>query len=163
MFVDLTVTLIMLFLFKANVVNLIAASNVGYVIVFILLVPAYIVLRKRFKDNDHPIKLPSFFVPLGVVITLFNIMLLLYGGPMWDATPIATVPIFGHMVNLTVMGIGWTLMAIFVPGYFYRTLVQDKNVKLIGFPDNIGLPELAEVFLWSQVETDLKFPLECSD
>lgn len=127
MVVDLTVTLVMLFVFKANVVNLIAASNVGYVIVFIMLVPAYLVLRKRFETNDHPIKLPNIIVPIAVLITLFNIILLLVGGPEWDATPVSTVKMFGHSINLTVMGIGWAIMAMVVPFYCYRRFVQDKR------------------------------------
>jgi len=142
MFVDLAVTLAMLFLFKANVVNLIAASNVGYVLVFILLVPAYIVLRTRSQNTDHPIKLPAFVVPLGVLITIFNIMLLVVGGPQWDATPVASPVIFGHTMNLTVMGVGWGLMAMVVPFYLFRTLVQDKR-KGAYIPDP-GLPELQE-------------------
>jgi len=141
MFVDLAVTLALLFIFKANIVSLIAASNVGYVIVFILLVPAYIILSKRYAGTEHAIKLPSFFVPLGVLITLFNVMLLCVGGPQWDATPVATPVIFGHTINFTVMGVGWGLMAMVVPFYFYRTLVQDKGKK--DFPDP-GLPELSE-------------------
>lgn len=143
MFVDLAVTLLMLFLFKANVINLIAASNVGYVIVFILLVPAYIVLRARHKDSDHPIKLPAIVVPVGILITVFNVCLLLFAGPMWDATPVATSQVFGHTVNLTVMGIGWALMGIVVPFYLFRTLVQDKKLGAISVPDP-GLPELKE-------------------
>jgi APA family basic amino acid/polyamine antiporter len=145
MFVDMTVTLLMLFIFKANVVSLIAASNVGYVIVFIILVPAYVVLRARHKDDDHAIKLPSFLVPIAVLITIFNVLLLFVAGPQWDTTPVASPVIFGHTVDLTVMGLGWTLMGLLVPFYLYRTLVQDKKEASFGYSGPATpLPELQE-------------------
>jgi uncharacterized membrane protein YdjX (TVP38/TMEM64 family) len=77
------------------------------------------------------------------LITIFNVVVFAVGGPPWDATPVATVHMFGHPVNLTVMGIGWSLMAAVIPFYLYRTLVQDKQLggKLAY---STGLPELLE-------------------
>jgi hypothetical protein len=49
---------------------------------------------------------------------------------------------FGHTVNLTVMGIGWAIMLMFIPLYLYRRYVQDKRPG--GGPPDGGLPELME-------------------
>lgn len=142
MFVDLAVTIAMLVIFKSNVINLIAASNVGYLIVFLVLIPAYIVLRLKQPDTPRPFKLPGFFVGIAVLITLFNVYEFFIGGPMWDATPVSTVVMFGHTVNLTVMGVGWAIMFMFIPLYLYRRYVQDKRPG-VAIPDG-GLPELME-------------------
>jgi len=142
MFVDMAVTIAMLIIFKANVINLIAASNVGYLIVFLVLVPAYIVLRVKQPDTPRAFKLPGFFVGIAVLITVFNVYEFFIGGPMWDATPVASPVMFGHTVNLSVMEIGWAIMLMFIPLYLYRRYVQDKRLGT-AIPDG-GLPELME-------------------
>jgi len=144
MFVDMAVTIGMLLLFKANVINLIAASNVGYIMVWIVLIPAYIILRVTRPTADRPFKLPDIFVPIAVLITVFNIAIFAIGGPQWDATPVSTVHMFGHPVDLTVMGIGWGIMAAMLPFYAYRRFVQDKRLTLVGEGHGPDLPELME-------------------
>jgi len=59
MFVDAAVTIGMLLVFKNNVVNLIAASNVGYMVVWLILIPAYVVLRRTqpFGPSSFPASL----------------------------------------------------------------------------------------------------------
>ncbi len=130
MFVDAGVTIAMLVIFKNNVVNLIAASNVGYLIVWLLLLPAYVILRRTQPNAVRTFKLPGFFVPLAVVITVFNAFLFFVGGLQWDATPVATVHLFGHAIDLLIIPIGSAIMLLFVPFYFYRRLVQDKRPQL---------------------------------
>ena len=131
MFVDAAVTIVMLLIFKNNVVNLIAASNVGYLIVWLLLLPAYVILRKTQPNAVRTFKLPGFFVPLAIVITMFNAFLFFAGGLQWDATPISTMNLFGHAFNLLVIPVGSAIMLLFVPFYFYRRLVQDKRPTLV--------------------------------
>ena len=142
MFVDMAVTIAMLLIFQGNVINLIAASNVGYIIVWLVLIPAYVVLRFQQPSAARPFKLPGFFIPLAVVITLFNLFVFIVGGPQWDATPIQTIHLLGHAVDLTVMGVGWAIMLLFVPFYFYRRLVQDKRPGLVYAGPH--LPEMPE-------------------
>jgi len=145
MFVDLGVTIAMLIIFKANVINLIAASNVGYLLVFVILVPAYIVLRMDKAHENRSFKLPGIFVVFAVLITIFNLAAFIIGGPQWDATPVASPVMFGHTVNLTVMGIGWTIMLAVVPFFLWRVLVQDKSGPSKYDPViAAGLPELRE-------------------
>ena len=144
MFVDMAVTIAMLLIFKNNVINLIAASNVGYILVWLVLIPSYVVLRVKQPDTIRPFKLPGFFLPLAAVITLFNLFIFIVGGPQWDATPISTIHPFGHAMNLTVMGVGWTIMLLFVPFYFYRRLVQDKHPSLVFAGSANHLAEMPE-------------------
>ncbi len=131
MFVDAAVTIAMLLVFKNNVINLIAASNVGYLIVWLLLLPAYVILRRTQPNAVRTFKLPGFFMPLAIVITVFNAFLFFAGGLQWDATPISTVNMFGHPMNLLVIPVGSAIMLLFVPFYFYRRLVQDKRPALV--------------------------------
>jgi amino acid transporter len=145
MFVDMGVTIGMLILFKSNVINLIAASNVGYLSVFVILIPAYIVLRMDKKHANRKFKLPGIFIPIAVLITLFNLTAFIVGGPQWDATPVATPVFMHHTITLTVMNIGWTIMLAVLPFYLWRVIVQDKagpskyDMAIAG-----GLPELQE-------------------
>ncbi len=145
MFVDLGVTIAMLVVFRANVVNLIAASNVGYLTVFVVLIPAYIVLRMTKANEPRSFKLPGIFVPIAVLITLFNLAAFIIGGPQWDANPVATPSVFGHVINLTVMNIGWSIMLAVVPFYLWRVLVQDKaGPSKYDASIAAGLPEMLE-------------------
>ena len=113
---------------------------------FLLLVPAYIILRRTQPDTPRPFKLPGVFVPLAALITLFNLALMVIGGPQWDATPVSTVHIGGHPVNLTVMGVGIAIMLLFVPFYLYRRYVQDPRDGGVGTLSYAtgGVPELKE-------------------
>lgn len=142
MFVDMAVTIAMLLVFKNNVINLIAASNVGYLLVFLVLIPAYVILRVTRPDDKRTFKLPGFFVPIAVLLTIFNVAVFIIGGPQWDATPVASPVWFGHTVNLNVMNIGWSIMLAVIPFYAYRRYVQDKRPGF-AFAD-AGLPELQE-------------------
>jgi len=119
---------------------------VGYIIVWLVLIPAYVVLRIKQPDALRPFKLPGFFIPVAVLITLYNLFIFIVGGPQWDSTPVTTIHPFGHAVDLTVMGIGWAVMLIFVPFYLYRRLVQDKRPALVfaGGPHLSELPEGAD-------------------
>ena len=143
MFVDAAVTIVMLLIFKNNVVNLIAASNVGYLIVWLLLLPAFVILRRTQPNALRTFKLPNFFVPLAIVITLFNAFIFFVGGLQWDAAPISTVNFFGHTFNLLVIPVGSAIMLLFVPFYFYRRLVQDKRPTLV-FAGGSHLQEMPE-------------------
>ena len=143
MFVDMVVTLVMLFIFQGNVVSLIAASNVGYLLLWLLLLPAYVILRLTQPNTVRSFKLPSIFVPIAVALTLFNAFIFFVGGFQWDATPVTTIHPFGHTIDLLVMPIGAIVMLLFVPFYFYRRLVQDKRPELV-FAGGSHLQEISE-------------------
>jgi amino acid transporter len=112
MYLDCAVTVLLLVIFKDNIVNLIAASNVGYMIVWIILPLAYIKLRKEQAGKERSYKLPGVFVPLAVAICIFNIAISLLGGPQLGAS---------------VMWTGIIIMLSVLPLYFYRIFVQNRR------------------------------------
>lgn len=122
------VTLALLLIFKTNVPNIVAASNIGYMLVWMLLLPAYVILRLKHPDLPRPFKLPNFFVPIAIVLTLFNTFLFFVGGYQW---------------GLKVIIPGFILMLTFVPFYLWRRLVQNKQPALV-FSAGHGLPEAEE-------------------
>ena len=107
---------------------MIASSNVGYMVVWILLPIAFILLRREQPKAERPYKLPDLFVPLAVVIALFNIVISVVGGPQLGAT---------------VMWTGIIIMLAVAPLYMYRRMVQDKRPQL-AFSGGPSLPELQE-------------------
>jgi amino acid transporter len=106
MFWDALVTLLLLVVFRGAIVNVVAAANVGYLIVFILLPIAYIFIKKRSAlQNSGIFHLPNVFIPIALGITLFNTVLLVIGGMQW-----------GYLV----MGVGFLLILAFIPFYLLR-------------------------------------------
>lgn len=110
---DLCVTGALLAIFGDQLLSLVAAANVGYLVTFLVLIPAYLMLRnKRHPDVKLPFKLPKAMNPVIVAILVFNWILILVGGPQWGSTVMVT---------------GSAIMLTFVPFYLYRTQVQDKQ------------------------------------
>ena len=109
---NLVVTVALLAIFKTEIVNLVAASNVGYLLPFMLIAPAFIILRFRRPDAFRSYRLPGLFIPLAAMVTLFNWSLFFLGGFQW---------------GVTVMGTGTGIMLTFIPFYFYRRKVQDAS------------------------------------
>jgi amino acid transporter len=93
---DAAVITTMLVVFGTNVVNVVAAANVGYLVVFILLPCAYLALRGKSDgsspDSGNPdgtggvTRLGRWAVPLAIGLAAFNLVLLVYGGSQWGWT-----------------------------------------------------------------------------
>jgi amino acid transporter len=127
MYLDMAITIGLLVIFKDNIVNLIAASNVGYMIVWMLLPIAYLMLRFQQPNAARPFKLPNWFIPIAAVVCLFNWLLMFIGGYQWGGQ---------------VMGTGIIIELLFIPFYLYRRMVQDKRPVLAMVSGHI--PEMAE-------------------
>ena len=112
MYLDMAVTIGLLIIFKDNIVNLIAASNVGYMIVWMLLPIGYIMLRFQQPGTPRPFNLSNAFIPVAVAVCLFNWFLMFVGGLQW-----------GKQVMVT----GTIIQLMFIPFYLYRRHVQDKR------------------------------------
>jgi amino acid transporter len=109
---NLAVTVALLAIFKTEIVNLVAASNVGYLLPFMMIGPAFIILRYRHPDAVRPYRLPGFFIPLAAAVTVFNWTLFFLGGFQW---------------GIAVMATGAGIMLTFIPFYIYRRKVQDAR------------------------------------
>jgi amino acid transporter len=83
---DAAVIGVMLLVFGTNVVNVVAAANVGYLIVFVLLPVAFLVLRGHPGGRPGSLRLPRPAVGLAVALALFNLVLLVFGGLQWGVT-----------------------------------------------------------------------------
>ena len=116
MYLDCAVTIGLLLIFKDNIVNLIAASNVGYMVVWILLPAAFLMLRLRQADVARPFKLPSAFLPIAAAVLLFNVFITFVGGPLQGAK---------------VMWTGILIMLSVLPFYWYRRYVQDRKPQAV--------------------------------
>ena len=128
MYLDLATTIGLLLIFKSNIINLIAASNVGYLFLWLLLIPSYMILRRTQPDVVRSFKLPGLFVGVAALITAFNLFIFTVGGFQWGKT--VWLP-------------GTTILVLFIPFYFYRKLVQDKQPGALAYA-NVPLPELKE-------------------
>jgi amino acid transporter len=98
---DGSVILTMLLVFGPNVVNVIAAANVGYLVVFILLPVTYLVVRVRGAGSRAAFELPRGFMAVAAVLAIFNTVLLVGGCIMWG-TQVALV---GTVVMLMIVPI----------------------------------------------------------
>ncbi|MFC0438454.1 APC family permease [Kutzneria buriramensis] len=96
---DATVITIMLVVFGTDVVNVVAAANFGYLIVFVLLPIAYLVLRRRPEGRAGSFRLPRAAAALAIVLAVFNLVLLVFGGLQWGA-------------SVTLIGLGVSLVII---------------------------------------------------
>jgi amino acid transporter len=101
---DAAITLALLALFGTDVVSVVAAANVGYLVVFILLPLAYVLVRRR-ATARAPFQLPGVFVPLALAIAAFNAFLFVVGGAQWGGK---------------IVGIGLALTLTFLPFYLLR-------------------------------------------
>jgi amino acid transporter len=83
---DAAVITTMLLVFGTNVVNVVAAANVGYLIVFVLMPLAYLSLRRVRDTTAGAMRLGRWAVPLAAGLGLFNLVLLIAGGLQWGWT-----------------------------------------------------------------------------
>ena len=106
---DCLITLLLLGVFRDNVINMVGASTVGYMMVWILLPLAYIILRRDPSHATRPFKLPAFFIPLAAAFSAFNAILLLVGGFQWGGFELTGPFVMGFLIMFT-----------FVPFYLIR-------------------------------------------
>lgn len=97
---DVVVIVIMLAIFGTNVVNVIASAAVGYLVVFLLLPLAYIVLRRSRGQDRDTFQLRRGGVALATVLFVFNLIVLVVGGSRW---------------GIEVIGVGLAITLAIVP------------------------------------------------
>ena len=103
--------------------QILAVSNVGYVFATFAALSAFVLLRRDRPDWPRPVRLPNWYVPLGVLLAAINLVLLVCGGFIYS----------GGFLGIAGYGYGWdktrvgllVLLAAFVL-YIWRHVVQDK-------------------------------------
>jgi amino acid transporter len=106
----------LLLVFGTNVVNVVAAANVGYLVVFVLLGPAFVLLERHGGRTDG-----RRLRPLALTLAAFNGLLLFYGGAQWGAKVVLT---------------GAIVLVLIVPISALRRLQDRRNgcTALLPFP-----------------------------
>ncbi|XRQ09898.1 APC family permease [Actinomadura welshii] len=97
---DVLIMVALLSVFGTNVVNIVAAAAVGYVVVFVLLPLAYLVLQRSPEGRPGAFRLPRRAAGLAVGLFLLNLLVLVVGGSLWGPK---------------VMGVGLVLTFAIVP------------------------------------------------
>lgn len=95
----------MLLMLLGNPIYILAASTVGYMFTNILDLCAAWLLRRDTKGVHAPFRAPQLFMALTGLLAAFNFVLLFVGGPSWGWKS---------------MGIGWGIVLLSLPIYFYR-------------------------------------------
>jgi amino acid transporter len=100
---DVVVIGIMLVVFGTDVVNVVAAANFGYLVVFVLLPVAYLVLRKHPGGRPGSFRWGRPIVVLAVALSAVNLVMLVAGGVQWGIS----VVLIGVGVSLLILPISF--------------------------------------------------------
>lgn len=80
---DACIIAIVLAVFGTNVIDAVAAANVGYLVVFIIMPLAYLVLRERSDGDPAGLRLPGLFRRVAIGLVAVNAFILVAGGAQW--------------------------------------------------------------------------------
>jgi len=120
MSLDMVVNILFV-LFVGNIFGIFAASNIGYVLANAFAIAAFVLLRRDRPNWPRPIKLPSFWTPIAVVLcaafVLFTVV-----GIGWFQTAAG-----GYGKGAEVKIIGFAVLAISLLLFVFRRTVQDKE------------------------------------
>jgi amino acid transporter len=83
---DATIIFVLLAIFETRVVDVVAAANVGYLVVFVLIPMAYLALHRA----RAPSRRKSLLAWMAALLAVFNATLLVVGGLQWGAHVIVT-------------------------------------------------------------------------
>lgn len=98
---DVAVIGIMLLIFGTNVVSVVAAANFGYLIVFVLMPIAYLVLRKHPGGRLGSFRWGTPMAWLAVVLCVLNALILVAGGLQWGL-PVVLIGIGSSLLILPI-------------------------------------------------------------
>ena len=136
---------ILFVLFVGNLFGILVASNIGYVLANMFAIGAFVLLRKDRPHWPRPIKLPSFWVPIGVVLcaafALFSVV-----GIGWFQIA-GGGGVYGGTKNKI---IGFSVLAASLLLFLFRRVVQDKEKphwreETPKLPDEAPAPEAPAV------------------
>lgn len=100
---DAVVIGLLLVVFGTKVVDVVAAATVGYLMVFVLMPIAYLMLRNSPGGHTDALRLPRGFVAVAVALAAFNAVVLVWGGVQWGPSVMGV----GLGVSLLILPISW--------------------------------------------------------
>lgn len=80
---DATVIVLLVGIFGTNVINVVAAANVGYLVVFVILPVVFVVIRHRRRRAGGKLAMPRWLTPVAALFAVVNAALLVAGGVLW--------------------------------------------------------------------------------
>ena len=107
----------------AGVLEILAVSNVGYVLATCMALSAFLLLRRDRPNWPRPVRLSSVWVPIAALLLAVNVVLLIAGAFIYS----------GGFLGIEGYGYGWDktrtglfVLLIALGLYVWRHLVQDK-------------------------------------
>ena len=107
----------------AGVIEILAVSNVGYVMATCAALGGFVLLRRDRPNWPRPIKLANLWVPLASVLFLINLTFLVVGGFLYSGGFLG-IDGYGYGWDKTRTGLLVLLAALIL--YVWRHVVQDK-------------------------------------
>jgi amino acid transporter len=109
--------------FMGGAVQIYTFSNVGYLIIMIPVLVGYWYMRQHRPNLPRPIKLPEFMKYVALLMAAFFLFIYVYGGPTYASCSCSqagksTLPFFFA---------GFGALALYLPLYLWRTMVEDKR------------------------------------
>ena len=116
---------ILLLLVFDNILAILAASNLGYVLCHVFALSGVVLLRRSRPNWPRPYRLNAFWIVMAGLLAVLNLVLIFFGFIYFDLT--------GYASGVTFLGIsrelilGPVLLLVSVAFYYYRRVVQDKK------------------------------------
>jgi amino acid transporter len=122
--------------FMGGAVEIYTFSNVGYLIVVIAVLLAYAWLRHTRPNLPRPIKLPGYMKYVALAMAAFFLVIYFWGGPIYASCSCSQA---GHS-TLPYYFMGFGALALYLPLYLWRHMVEDKRAASASAPPEVGLP-----------------------
>lgn len=114
---------ILLISFFAGVLEILAVSNIGYVLATCTALSGFLLLRKDRPNWPRPVKLSSIWVPIAAFCLAANVVFLIAGGFIYSGGFLG-IDGYGYGWDKTRTGLIVLVLAFLL--YVYRHVVQDK-------------------------------------
>jgi amino acid transporter len=136
---------ILFVLFVGNLFGILVASNIGYVLANAFAIAAFVLLRRDRPNWPRPIKLPSVWVPIAVVLFAFFVLVSVVGIGWFQIAGGGAV--YGGTKEKI---IGFSVLAVSLLLFLFRRVVQDKETphwreETPLLPDEVPAPEAPAV------------------
>jgi len=109
--------------FMGGAVQIYTFSNVGYLIIMIPVLVGYWYMRQHRPNLPRPIKLPEFMKYVALLMAAFFLLIYFYGGPTYASCTCSQA----GKSTLPFYFLGFGALALYLPLYLWRKLVEDKR------------------------------------